>query len=548
MSVLILALWGVGYALPAAQLPGAFTVTPLAAVAAALTAALSMVAYVWGSAKVMYGLSLGSYLLLCATSLTIIITTGNLSSIFLALWLVVVVFAGLFGYAGVAPLTAVTVGYAVYLFTYLHGGREQGVVFFTAFVLPLGISYGIWRKKSFHENEKDQAYSALAHELSQVSSQSDIVITAIADGVMAVDDKGLIQLINPAALNILGWDRQDAVGLDYHLVLKLLDHQDRPPEGDADIILRVLRSNQTAGSDELSATTSSGKKLMVSLLVSPIGKLGSGVIVVFRDITAAKAEEREQAEFISTASHEMRTPVAAIEGYLGLALNPSTATIDEKARAYLSRAHESAQHLGRLFQDLLDVSKAEDGRLSSNPAVVEMTALVRDVVNGLQPSAQAKGLVMLYGPDLGTHASDRLAPVLYCDLDADHLRETLANLIENAIKYTPQGDITVDVTGDSEHVVIRVKDSGLGIPSEDIPHLFQKFYRVDNTDTREIGGTGLGLYLCRRLTEAMGGRIWVESEYGHGSTFSLEFPRLSQQAANERLEEVEVETVGAPAA
>ncbi|MDT4848360.1 Adaptive-response sensory-kinase SasA [compost metagenome] len=109
-------------------------------------------------------------------------------------------------------------------------------------------------------------------------------------------------------------------------------------------------------------------------------------------------------------------------------------------------------------------------------------------------------------------------------------------MIENAIKYTPHGDVVIDVGGDSEHVVISISDSGIGIPAEDIPHLFQKFYRVDNSDTREIGGTGLGLYLCRRLAETMGGRIWVDSEYKKGSTFYLEVPRISHEEATALIE------------
>lgn len=107
----------------------------------------------------------------------------------------------------------------------------------------------------------------------------------------------------------------------------------------------------------------------------------------------------------------------------------------------------------------------------------------------------------------------------------------LDNLIENAIKYTPNGSVSVDVTGSSDSVVVSIKDSGLGIPAEDISHLFQKFYRVDNMDRQEIGGTGLGLYLSRRLVEAMQGRIWVESTYGQGSTFFVELPRIESQQA-----------------
>jgi anti-sigma regulatory factor (Ser/Thr protein kinase) len=124
-----------------------------------------------------------------------------------------------------------------------------------------------------------------------------------------------------------------------------------------------------------------------------------------------------------------------------------------------------------------------------------------------------------------------VAPVYYAHVDNDHLREVVSNLVENAIKYTPQGDVIIDVRGDDTHVQVSVQDSGIGIPKEDIPHLFQKFYRVDNTDTREIGGTGLGLYLSRRLAELMGGQIKVESEYKKGSTFTLELPRTDHTEA-----------------
>jgi two-component system, OmpR family, sensor histidine kinase VicK len=238
---------------------------------------------------------------------------------------------------------------------------------------------------------------------------------------------------------------------------------------------------------------------------------------------------------------------------LGLALNPATAQIDEKARSFIQKAHESVQHLGRLFQDLLDISKAEDGRLSNSPKVVDVVAFTHDIVEGLQPKAQAKGLRMLFKPQ--PDAADdragerRLNPVYYANVDNDHLREVLSNLVENGIKYTPKGDVTVDIGGDAEHIVISVADSGIGIPKEDQAHLFQKFYRVDNTATREIGGTGLGLYLSRRLVETMGGRIWLESEFQRGSTFFVELPRISHEEATRLIESAALmgETAATPA-
>lgn len=275
----------------------------------------------------------------------------------------------------------------------------------------------------------------------------------------------------------------------------------------------------------------------MAFVVSPMGQ-GDGAIAVFRDITKERDEERAQAEFISTASHEMRTPVASIEGYLGLALNPSTATIDEKARDFITKAHASAQHLGHLFQDLLDVTKADDGRLKENPTVIDVVAFTREIVEGLNAKATEKGLELHYKPDgsKDTIGTTVISPVLFAHVDKDHLREVLDNLVENAIKYTLEGSVTVDATATDEYVRVEIQDSGLGIPAEDLPHLFQKFYRVDNTDTREIGGTGLGLYLCRKLVEAMDGRIWVESEYKKGSTFYIEIPRMDRLKATEMME------------
>ena len=145
-------------------------------------------------------------------------------------------------------------------------------------------------------------------------------------------------------------------------------------------------------------------------------------------------------------------------------------------------------------------------------------------------------------PDIvGESKEKSLQPIFYANIDPDHFREVVSNLIENAIKYTPSGEVVVNVTGDDKQISVSVKDSGIGIPAEDIPHLFQKFYRVDNSDTREIGGTGLGLYLSRRLAEAMSGNLRVESKYKEGSTFYLEIPRMSSSEAKQRLESTEAE-------
>lgn len=386
---------------------------------------------------------------------------------------------------------------------------------------------------------EDRSYHELASQLDQATGTSEVVINTIGEGVLALDGKGNIKLINPAAQQLIGWGDQDAIGLSYESVLKLVNDRSDPIPEKANPVAQALANNQPAKDDTLSIQTQSGKSFIASVSVNPVGERGDGVIAVFRDITVERSDERQRAEFISTASHEMRTPVASIEGYLGLALNPQTATIDARAMNYITKAHESAQHLGRLFSDLLDISRADDHRLKNDPHIVNVVSFVGDIAEGLTPQAVEKGLQIIYKPNQ-TDTEDgakHINPVFYANVDNDHLREITQNLIENAIKYTPSGTITVDITGDDGHVTISVADTGIGIPREDQSHLFQKFYRVDNRDTREIGGTGLGLYLCRKLAETIGGRLWVESEYKQGSTFYLSVPRVDHATAQRLMEQ-----------
>lgn len=508
----------------------AFVVSVPVLVIASLTAIISVITYLWIPKRTTRQAALVIYLLLAATAAGLIVTTGGTSSPFIALWMLVAIFAGIFGVWGMLPIL---IGIATFVGSeYLNGrfGIELIILVSFAGLLPLIASFIIWHNKGKAEDGGDKAYKELATELSQVATQSEVVINAIGDGVMAIDGQGIIQLINPAAQRILGWGKQDSLALSYKSVLQLTNLKDVPLDNTNDPIQEVLNTNQQIRNDEVIIITHNGKKIMGSLVITPVGESGSGAIIVFRDVTKEKAEEREQAEFISTASHEMRTPVASIEGFLGLALNPNTAQIDDKARDFIMKAHASTEHLGRLFQDLLDVSKAEDGRLANNPKVVDIISFVHDVLQGLQQKATDKGLILTYRP-LPDDGTKHVAPAYNVNLDNDHIREVVNNLTENAIKYTPSGQVAVDVTGTDDKVTISIKDSGIGIPAEDMPHLFQKFYRVDNAETNQIGGTGLGLYLCRRLAETMGGRIWAESEYKKGSTFYLELPRISASDA-----------------
>ena len=388
----------------------------------------------------------------------------------------------------------------------------------------------IFSENSENKNSKNTSSSFLG--------DGKAILDAVDDGVLAVDSKGNILAINPAAEQITGWNGSDAAGLVFNSVLKITNNEGGEMIEISNPVNRVLRTGENFTTRDLFIKTQSGKIVPIFLAVNSIDSQNSGVVVVFRDISKELKENREQAEFISTASHEMRTPVASIEGYIGLALNPATATIDARAKSYLQKAHENTKHLGQLFQDLLDITKAEDGRLKNEPVVLDAIEFSRNIWEGLKPKAEAKGLNYIFEPDKHKTGEKTLTPVFFVHADRDHLHEILNNLFENAIKYTPSGTVSVNVTGDNNNVQISVKDSGIGIPAEDIPHLFQKFYRVDNSETREINGTGLGLFLSRKLTESIGGFLDVESEYKKGSTFTVKLPRITRENA-EKLKAIE---------
>lgn len=353
----------------------------------------------------------------------------------------------------------------------------------------------------------------------------------INEAVMVVNAQGMIKFANPAASAMTGFgDPDNVTGLDYTLVIHLEDAMSNAIDPTQTDLYTAIHLNRALNTREyVLVSAQSERRIVLDLACIPTGDEQADRIITFRDITNEIAEEREQAEFISTASHEMRTPVASIEGYLGLALNPQTATIDERAKKYLEAAHASSQHLGRLFRDLLDVTKFDDDRAKIHLIPIDAIEAVAYIANEQSEAIQAKHINYSFGQTSSFMDKKHLAPKIYMAVDYDFLREIVNNLLGNAIKYTPEGGtIKVAVKGDSDQVIISVEDNGIGIPSDDLGHIFQKFYRVDNSQTRQIGGTGLGLYLVKRRAEAMGGRVWAESDFGHGSIFYVSLPRITE--------------------
>ena len=372
----------------------------------------------------------------------------------------------------------------------------------------------------------------------QSANLANLVLNSIDEGVMIVHSSGIVVLVNPAAMRLLGTSDPNMVeNLQLASILNLENSEGTKIEDDVNPVLRAVMNGENFETRDLILVSVQEQRRPVAISVVCTTTGQNERIITLRDIARELEEEGEQADFISTASHEMRTPVASIEGYLGLALNPKTATIDERARKYLEEAHASSKHLGRLFKDLLDVTKLDDKKIRVQLTPVEMVSTVRSIANGQVPMMSEKGIHYTFGANAAR--SDNTGRVVnqevYASVDIDFLREAVNNLVENAIKYTASGGgIWVNVRGDDDRVLINVTDTGIGISPDDLKHVFQKFYRADNSQTRTVGGTGLGLYLVKQRVEAMGGKVWAESSFGEGSTFYLSFPRITAEEYQRR--------------
>jgi signal transduction histidine kinase len=362
------------------------------------------------------------------------------------------------------------------------------------------------------------------------------VIDALTDGVMALDRFGNIRLINPSALRLTGFAlTNDAVGLNYSSVVSLFDAADNAiPDNDNPIRAALSKSTGFASRSLKIFNQEQKTRIPISLHVT-YSQTDDAIIVVFSDISDEVRESHEQLAFVSTASHEMRTPVAAIEGYLSIALDPNNATLDARAQDYINKAHSATTHLGVLLQQLLDTTKLSDHQMTPQFKAVEVGSALADIAIHAAPIAGQKQQVLsIDSVPVSVGSQTRIRQLLYAKIDPGFLREIINQLLENAFKYTPNGGrIDIAAVGNEHEVVVTVRDTGIGIPQADLPHIFQKFYRVDNSDTREQGGSGLGLFIAAQRAEAMGGKLYAESQVGRGSVFYLRFPRISEQSYQE---------------
>lgn len=400
-------------------------------------------------------------------------------------------------------------------------------------VISLGLNvvailFGAFIAVAFEQFKQATSYASRISNQIDSTQFSEKLMLAIADPVVGIDNERKIVLMNIAAEDMFGWDLKSATGVYYLNVMKLRDGTGNEITNANDPFLQVFEQKNQLTTDAYSVVDKQNNKIAVSMSIAPTVDVNneiSGAIAVLHDISDQKALQRERNEFVSTASHEMRTPVAAIEGYISMATNPNLATIDERGKNFLDKAHNSAVHLGKLFQDLLSVTKIEDQRLQDHREIFNLSDVVSQISSEMEMVASRKGLKLYTHIGKSANLNEAVvAPMYMVNADSGRIREVITNLVDNAIKYTPKGSVEMELTGDKNNVTLRVRDTGMGIAPDDLRHMFEKFYRVNNSLTRDIGGTGLGLYIARSLVEMYGGKMFVESKLGEGSTFGFSLP------------------------
>jgi PAS domain S-box-containing protein len=342
------------------------------------------------------------------------------------------------------------------------------------------------------------------------------LINSLSNAVLAVDAQGKVYLYNAAALELLNTNR-DISGESINNLLPVRDIH-----GAHVNLLRLLTNeDQAVNRQDLFYEAADGSKIILDLTVSPVHVFGygkdnwGGYMAVFKDITKQKSLDEERDEFISVTSHELRTPLAIAEANLSTALLPGFAKIEPKAKALLTQTHQNIVFLSELIQDLTTLSRAERDTLKLKRELVNTAEFTHELARDYHAQAEAKKLKL----------EVVLPKTIKNIVTSEHeLREILQNFLTNAIKYTPKGTVTLGVQETSDGVEFAVQDNGIGISASDKTKIFTKFYRSEDYRTRQTGGTGLGLYITRKLAEKLGVKITFSSRLNHGSTFRVLVP------------------------
>jgi two-component system phosphate regulon sensor histidine kinase PhoR len=400
---------------------------------------------------------------------------------------------------------------------YVTTGNDRDLVISYAFVPPdlVMVHTEDVTERRLAERERDR----LLAEASALAAERETTLGQIVDGIVIANAQGDITFLNDAGRRILG---VDAIGipLEEHSTTYFIHRPDGTPyPSEALPLSRALLEGETVVNEELHIHRPGAREVILSATATPlVADDGTrlGAVATFRDTTADRELEREKEDFLAAAAHDLKTPLTTIKGVVQLLdrrAERAGSLSAEDIHRQVERIDTTASKMNALIGTLLDLTRLElNHPLDLVRSSTDLVSVVRQVTS-VQRFSDRHHLIV-------RAAVDRLPG----EWDVPRLERVIANLVTNAVKYSPAGgDIHIDLSRDGDWAVLAVRDSGLGIPADDLPHIFERFFRARNV-IDEVSGAGIGLAACKRIVEQHGGELLVESREGMGSTFTVRLP------------------------
>ena len=350
-------------------------------------------------------------------------------------------------------------------------------------------------------------------------AEAEALFTSIGDGAISTDEFGRITRVNPAAQEILGYSEEELIGTWFPKKIVAVTSDDKP----VNLIDRPITKAFLTGkpiSEKTYYRRKDGQKIALAINASPILLNGKplGAIEVFRDITLDQEIDRMKSEFISLASHQLRTPLSAIKTYTHMLADGYLGELTRPQKKSLNTIINASDRMNELISTLLNITRMESGTIGITPKTLQIDKIADEVIKELALTASNKSINLSTGIK-GTGSTT-------IKTDSLIIKEIMINLVSNAIKYTPEGGrVSLIIRPLTATIVIDISDSGWGIPKYSQDQVFSKFFRAQNIVKRETTGTGLGLYLVKGLVDTLGGRIAFVSEEDKGTVFSVTLPR-----------------------
>ena len=373
-------------------------------------------------------------------------------------------------------------------------------------------------------NDLSEVIRLTQENLEQESKRLNSILSYMTDGVLATNRRGQITMINDMAKKQLGVQKEDVLNKSILELLKIEDEYEL-----RDLITQIPEltiDSQDVNGEYLSL------RVRFALVRRESGFI-SGLVAVLHDTTEQEKEERERRLFVSNVSHELRTPLTSVKSYLE-ALDEG-ALYDPVAPDFIKVSLDETNRMMRMVTDLLHLSRIDNATSQLDVELINFTAFITFILNRFDK--------MRSQDDEKKYELVRDYPInsVWIEIDTDKMTQVIDNILNNAIKYSPDGGkITVSMKTTDDQMILSIKDQGLGIPKQDLPKIFDRFYRVDRARSRAQGGTGLGLAIAKEIIKQHNGFIWAKSEYGKGSTFTIVLP-YDKDAVKEEIWEDEIE-------